>query len=162
MVTRISAATAAACLFLALIVPSTVHGRPAIYAAGLESEAVAIGDLDGDGDRDVVYINQGISTVTVLFNDGAGAFPFPIAYDSHDSPQDVRVGDVNSDGANDLVVTNLYSSDISVLLNKGAGIFAAAVKYQSCWSSSPTNSRPAAMTPSTPLWKRGAFASGRF
>ena len=109
-------------------------------AQGWAPTGIALVDVDGDGDLDVITINDGKATnstiapsITLLLNDGSGnltlatsvLFPlveksFPIAL-THPAT-DLAVVDLNHDGALDLVMTTLVSasspeeSHVTVLL----------------------------------------------
>lgn len=91
------------------------------------TQSVALGDVDGDEDLDMVTGNapsQGTSTNRIYLNDGAGAFG--------DSGQAlggegeftyaVALGDIDKDGDLDLVVGNLATPN-QVFINDGAGVF---------------------------------------
>jgi hypothetical protein len=91
------------------------------------ANAVVAGDLDGDGDPDLVFGNAG--TEAVLVNDGAGNFSDETASRmpaSADVTQDVLLGDVDRDGDLDLVVANEFAGPNHLLLNDGRGFFTAA------------------------------------
>ncbi|GAB3990636.1 fibronectin type III domain-containing protein [Spirosoma daeguense] len=110
---------------------------PAIGSAGSNASSVALGDIDGDGDLDLVTASLKFdpnsfngSTVSVRLNNGAGNFTPPatnaeISLSSY--PLGVALGDMNGDGYLDLVVTNMVStgSRVSVRLNNGSGSFTA-------------------------------------
>ena len=86
------------------------------------SNAIAVGDIDGDGDPDVLIGNAGQNEA--LVNDGAGAFAvetaarLPVA---PDTTQDLELGDIDGDGDLDLVVSN--EDDNRLLVNDGSGVF---------------------------------------
>ena len=98
--------------------PYTVSGMP---------KPVVLGDLDGDGDLDIVAGNGSSGSVTVLLNDGTGqvtaASGSPISIGG--SGASVALGDVNGDGDLDIVAAN-GNSNVTVLLNDSAGTFTAA------------------------------------
>jgi hypothetical protein len=87
---------------------------------------VALGDLDGDGDLDAVFANQGIYDSRVLLNDGTGLFEYTdqrLTRQGHG----VGIGDLDGDGDLDLFITCAHYNDrgrpSKVYLNDGAGRF---------------------------------------
>src|SRR5439155_6614561 len=99
--------------------------------------SLAVRDLNGDGNLDVVVANYGCSpcsppirgSVSVLVGNGDGTFQAVAKYDSGPNPQSVAVGDFNGDGKPDLAVANDGSTNIAVLLGNGDATFQAAVSY---------------------------------
>ncbi len=96
--------------------------------------AVAIDDLDGDGDLDLaVAIRGGIpfvpGKVSILLNQGDGAFAEQVAFGTGTYPEFVAIGDLDGDGDGDIAVTDTVDHTVSILLNGGAGRFADAVAY---------------------------------
>jgi hypothetical protein len=101
--------------------------------------AVATGDVDRDGDLDIVTasfspgIDPGTSarpgTVFVLLNDGKGGLSAPVGYDPHGNAATIALGDLNGDGALDVVTGNDASDSLSVLLGVGDGTFAETGTY---------------------------------
>ena len=92
-------------------------------AVRTEANAVAAGDLDGDGDVDLVLGNAGPETV--LLNDGTGRFAESSGAipSSGDVTQDVVLGDVDGDGDLDLVIANESGGPNVLLLNDGRARF---------------------------------------
>jgi hypothetical protein len=100
--------------------------HPTTPAFGAEdSTAVALGDLDGDGDLDAVVTNDDYQTEMVWLNDGSGAFsPHPITPAFGDGYSlAVTLGDLDSDGDLDAVVANDWGEAETVWLNDGSGVF---------------------------------------
>ncbi|WP_324678981.1 FG-GAP-like repeat-containing protein [Hymenobacter sp. GOD-10R] len=84
---------------------------------------VALGDLDRDGDLDLVTANRS-STVSVRLNNGGGTFTGSENLPSNEAAR-VTLGDVDGDGDLDLLVTSLANT-VNVHLNNGTGGFGAA------------------------------------
>ncbi len=92
----------------------------------------ARGDLDGDGDRDIVTADGTAGSATLLFNDGTGLFPTAVTLSMPGgSASAAAIGDLNGDGRNDFVVTVAGPaacsavSTIVAFLNDGLGGFVA-------------------------------------
>jgi len=82
--------------------------------------SIAVGDLNGDGRRDLVTVNDDADRLSVLVNSGAGGFLPSLAYRTGPGPQSVRIGDLNGDGRPDLVTADQVSdvsNTVTVLLN---------------------------------------------
>ena len=100
-------------------------------------KAIALGDVDGDGDLDFVTANYGNNvniynigtTASVRLNDGTGRFTAAatnpdVAVDR--LPTSVALGDVDADGDLDLVVGSAGGT-VNVCLNNGLGNFTPPV-----------------------------------
>lgn len=105
---------------------ATSAGSP--FAAGDEPTGVAAGDLDGDGDVDLVAANRIGDSVSVMLNDGAGSFASSILL-TGDTPIFAALGDLNGDGDLDLVTSGVglgNVSSVNVHLGNGDGTFGPA------------------------------------
>ncbi len=90
------------------------------FTAGTNPVFVAIGDLDGDGNADLVVANIGSANVSVLMNNssnGTASFATKVDFTTGSSPGSVAIGDLDGDGKLDLAVTNYGSNSISILRN---------------------------------------------
>ncbi len=89
------------------------------------SMSVRLGDLDGDGDLDMVVANRG-SQNRILINDGSGVFADETATrfaPDSDLTYEIELFDADGDGALDLFVANQGSPD-RLFANDGLGFFA--------------------------------------
>src|SRR6185369_2695762 len=85
---------------------------------------IAVLDVDGDGDWDIVDANVDDSELAMMLNDGSGHFGAPTFFDSGVSGEyALESGDMNNDGIMDLVVGARNGSQIRTLLGNGDGTF---------------------------------------
>ena len=95
------------------------------FGTGKLPISVGIGDLDGDGDLDLVVGNSYSHTVSVLLGNGDGGFA-PKS-DLGIPGGSVALADLNADGKPDLVVG---SGGIAILLGNGDGTFGPRTDYE--------------------------------
>ncbi len=92
------------------------------FATGATPDAVAIGDLNGDGLLDLAVANFADNTVSVLLNTttpGVSILAFRARQDfsAGQGPTAIVMRDVNGDGQPDLTVVDNTANTVSVLLN---------------------------------------------
>lgn len=105
-----------------------VFGGGGVYNPGPPSvidNAVALGDVNGDGKLDVVMANGTSNSVSVFAGNGDGTFNTTTAqtYAVGGAVYAVALGDFNKDGKLDIATTG---AQMNVLLNNGAGAFGTA------------------------------------
>jgi hypothetical protein len=75
-------------------------------SSGIDSTRIAAADFDGDGAADLVFVDRGLDTATVLTNTGTGAFtpdPRNRSYSVFGGASDVVIADVDGDANPDFV-----------------------------------------------------------
>jgi hypothetical protein len=117
-------------------------------SGGYNASAVAIADVNGDGELDVVVANQCqsssscVGSVSVLFGNGNGTFRPPVSYSTAGYySESIAIADLNGDGHPDLIVSNLCATGgncdgvtvgrVSVFIGNGDGTFQPAAVYGS-------------------------------
>ncbi|HBG05800.1 MAG TPA: hypothetical protein DDY22_09660 [Geobacter sp.] len=124
--------------------PPAVFDRYLTIPVGSEAEAVAIGDVTGDGKNDVVLITTPYSdrpatdnTLFVYPQVASGSLGIPVKYPTSatytSGLSSVAIGDMNHDGKKDVVITTSGSS-IQVLLQNSSGTLSAPVVYPTAHS----------------------------
>ncbi|OUJ70032.1 FG-GAP-like repeat-containing protein [Hymenobacter crusticola] len=118
--------------FTAATAPAAgIFGGTLEASVGTNPQSVAIGDVDGDGDLDLLtannlYNSASTSTVSVRLNNGSGIYTGMQEVRVGTGPYSVKLADVDGDGDLDLVTANAssgQSNTISVRLNNGSGLF---------------------------------------
>jgi hypothetical protein len=92
------------------------------------THGLAVGDLNGDGQLDLVTANSDDGDVAVMLADAKGGFvvaggsPFPCGK----APYPIALADINADGKLDLLVPNCATpGTVSILLGEGDGKFSS-------------------------------------
>ncbi len=131
-------------IFLAMLLISgqlfanTLFGPPRdIPISGSYSSLIALGDLNNDGNLDIVVgsafgASDGNGVFTVLLANGDGTFKSPAEYETGYAPTAFALADVNGDGKLDVVALNSCrfplpgcppSGTMQVFLGNGDGTF---------------------------------------
>ncbi len=96
---------------------------------GAKPEFVAVGDLNHDGNPDLVVSNNSDNNVSILLGDGQGNFTAHGIKATGQLPSQLALADLNGDGKLDLIVANAGDNNIGVLLGNGDGSFANQTTY---------------------------------
>jgi len=95
-------------------------------ANGEHGQWVEVGDLDGDGDADLVSVDNETHDFWVHINAGDGNLE-PVTEDRRigvrRGPQHVALGDLDGDGDLDAVTSNFADASISIVVGNGDGTF---------------------------------------
>ena len=118
----------------------TFDSPDAYYSVGQQPTALAVADLNHDGNLDVVVLNSTDATISVLLGKGDGNLVAPTAtqtangigvpaptYAVGHGPASLTIADVNGDGIPDIIVANFVDNTVSILLGNGDGTFKPAV-----------------------------------
>jgi hypothetical protein len=95
------------------------------FPAGHLPNDIAIADMNGDGNPDLVIANHQAPFITILLGDGRSGFRpapgSPVDVHSHPHPHGVAVADFNGDGRLDVVTDSWGTNQIELLLGDGKG-----------------------------------------
>ncbi len=102
---------------------------------GNSPTGLAAGDLNGDGNVDLVVSNSGDNTISVLLGKGDGTFTNGATYPVGNVPSQLTLADLNGDGKLDISVVNSTDNNVQVLLGEGDGTFRAGTYRVSAYGS---------------------------
>jgi hypothetical protein len=109
----------------------------------LGPRSVALGDLEGDGDIDIVGANQTTSNLAVFLQAAPGSFPAAPSFTlggpaQTKSPLAVVVADLNGDGALDIGSANQSGNNLSLFFQGSGGVFPSAPSVLLAGHAGPT------------------------
>jgi uncharacterized repeat protein (TIGR01451 family) len=91
--------------------------------ANEDSRAVALGDVDADGDLDAAVGNLNVSN-RIWLNDGTGNFSSGASVGGASATEDIALGDFDRDGFLDLFIVHSGNQRNQLFFNNGAGGYA--------------------------------------
>lgn len=97
-----------------------------LFPVGSHPTAALAADLNGDGKMDLVVVNSGGNSVSVLLGNGDGSFLPQKTFATDFDPFAIVIADVNGDGIPDIITANGTAQSVSVLLGNGDGTFQPA------------------------------------
>lgn len=102
---------------------TSAPGSP--FACGKGPNDIAVADMNGDGNPDLVIANTGTPYITILLGDGKGGFKpsphSPFATDSHPHVHGVAVGNFMGDGKPAVVTDSWGRDEVLLIPSDGQG-----------------------------------------
>jgi hypothetical protein len=90
---------------------------------------VAVADLNGDGNLDIVSSNNNETYLSIYLGNGDGTFQQPTQAFCAFAPENIVIMDFNGDGIPDIAFMSFGEEDAGVMAGKGDGTFAPAVFF---------------------------------
>ncbi len=90
---------------------------------------IASGDIDNDGDMDLVMARVASSQLRIRLNDGSGLFSSDLMLSTHAAspPEAVILADIDNSGWLDIISANNGDGSLSIIRNNGDGTFGSIV-----------------------------------
>jgi hypothetical protein len=104
---------------------SSFASTPIASLAAISSRLLKVGDLDADGDLDLIVVGTYTGEVVALLNDGSGNFGGVVRVIASGSgySDDIAVADVDNDGDLDVLATSRAAGAVVLSRNDGRGTF---------------------------------------
>ena len=99
------------------------------YGTGASPVGCLLSDFDNDSILDLVSVNIGAASISLLKGNGDGTFNDKEDFAVGNTPRLAASGRINGDAFNDLVVGNIQDNTVSVLINNGTGGFEEQVTF---------------------------------
>ncbi len=113
-----------------------VYRLSSTYTVGAGPVSVALADLKGDSNLDIVALNRLDKSASVMLGLGDGTFRMPMTFSLAGAPVAIAVGDLNKDGKPDLAVLEDCGSakcsqagSVEILMGAGDGSFQSVSSY---------------------------------
>ena len=108
-----------------------VYQLTAPGGGGTSPNFIAAGDIDGDGNIDLIADSNGPGNdpTTILWNDGSGNFSQGVSLTSGWGFGGVALGDMDGDGDLDVLRCNYFSNGVYFFRNNGDRTFEAGIFY---------------------------------
>jgi hypothetical protein len=102
---------------------SILTGWPVYDISGQERHTPAVGDLDGDGDQEIITTSGSGNPIHLYayHHNGTLVSGFPVLFVGYPDTFPV-IGDIDRDGRNEIVVVSYVGTTTSVLVFSGAGV----------------------------------------
>ena len=107
----------------------TFSSPTTISDPGVRSISLALANLSGDGDLDLVSANGYYGTLSILFGNGNGTFAAAVSYTAGAGDDSLAVAALSTGGPLDIVTGDFEINEVSVFLNNGDGTFQQQVTY---------------------------------
>ncbi len=95
------------------------------YSVGTKANSVTVGDLDGDGKKEIITSNSVSNTLSVFKNQSSsGTLAFTLLslnLPAPAEPEHPRVADIDGDGKADLVFSSFYGTQLCIYKNATTG-----------------------------------------
>ena len=108
----------------------------ASYSTGANTGSLQVGDINGDGNADIVtqnYISNTSSSISLFIGRGNGTFNQATSINGGgtnlNSNHGLKLGDTNGDGILDIVESDYYDGSISVFIGRGNGTYNQRTSY---------------------------------
>lgn len=103
--------------------------QPEPYPADVRPEALAVGDLNGDGRDDIAVASAFDNQVSVYLQTADGKLADRKQYAAQQGPDAIAVADVNQDGLDDVIVSHWNHPSVGVLIQQTDGTLADMLLY---------------------------------